>query len=1189
MPVIRCQACGKPNPDFLDVCQYCEARLKPMGSLAPLGSADETLVSPPAPPPPSGEGVPAGNMLDRLRAVGGPAPDAEPDAEFEDETAPAGEGEAGVGDWLSRLRGVQGPGTAGLPAERDAAAEPDWMWGGQAAEPEAPAEPPPAEPALDSAPPASQPPAAPAAPPESDLPDWLQDKEAPPLPEAGQPPAKPRRKMTDWLNASGGLGGTPPPDVDDVPDWLKGLAGSSAEAGQPPAEMPPRGPSPADSVDAPDWLKTLRGGDQPSGPAGPRQQELPAWMRAGEPADEPAPAEAAPEPPAAAEPPPPAWSEPPRTPTPVQRMEAKPSWLRSEPPVEAHDEPPAPEPPPAAPPAATPPAAKAPAPPPSDATVPSTSLAPPPEGANLPDWLRDIITPAAEAAAAETAEPPALSQPPRKKKMTDWLGAAPPPTDHAATDPNAELPDWLRNLSAAQTGAPEDMPAAEPTADLPEWLRTVSGEPAPAAPAESAAEPAQPTLAATPVEDMPDWLRAMSPAEPAAEAADTLAADIAAAESVAGASAERPSGVMAPSPPTLAATPAEDLPDWLRAMSPAEAEPAEAEPADTVAGASAERPSGVMAPPTLPATTVEPAETLAATPAEDLPDWLRALSPTELAAAESAAALDDETLDWLDTLSGAGAAAAEPAAELAEAALDAEAFIEPAAAFEAAPEPEPEFAAAEDTVAGAISAPSAPPEQPDWMAEFAAASQSVTLPEEPPPAMPAEAAPEGEIQPTPDAELPDWLRALRGMPAAEAEAAEETPDWLRALRGQPAEDIPAPAEAEAEAEPVALEADLAPAATPAELPAWLAAMRPVDIEQTLTPEADTYQETMGVLSGMRGVLRAEPVAARLQHAAPAVQHLELSDAHSANVRLLAELAPAEPIATVRRAAGVPLRSRVERWVVFGILALAIILAQFQFAGQFAPPSRITDDTRHAYEAVAGLAALSGAPGTPPRPVLIALDYEAGLQGELNPGVQAIMGQALAQGNPVVMVSTKPEGAAVAQGLLERSAAAYGEQVVNLGYLPGGPVGLLQFASAPRSSFTGDFSGGLADVWAASALAGVEQFDDFGVVVVAASSAQALRGWIEQTQFVAPAVPLVAVVSAGAEPMTRPYLQGADPQLAGMVSGLAGAAQYETQASLPGGATALWPALGGGLWAAVVLIAAGNLVFGVLALIRRRRT
>jgi hypothetical protein len=56
----------------------------------------------------------------------------------------------------------------------------------------------------------------------------------------------------------------------------------------------------------------------------------------------------------------------------------------------------------------------------------------------------------------------------------------------------------------------------------------------------------------------------------------------------------------------------------------------------------------------------------------------------------------------------------------------------------------------------------------------------------------------------------------------------------------------------------------------------------------------------------------------------------------------------------------------------------------------------------------------------------------------------------------------------------------------------------------------------------------------------------------------------------------------------MVAGVAGAAQYERQAGQSGAAAALWPALGGGLWTAAVLIAGGNLVFGLRALFRRRR-
>src|SRR5690349_7872200 len=57
MAIIRCPSCGKPNPDFLDVCQYCETPLagggqpgapagQPAASApAPRAAPDETIVS----------------------------------------------------------------------------------------------------------------------------------------------------------------------------------------------------------------------------------------------------------------------------------------------------------------------------------------------------------------------------------------------------------------------------------------------------------------------------------------------------------------------------------------------------------------------------------------------------------------------------------------------------------------------------------------------------------------------------------------------------------------------------------------------------------------------------------------------------------------------------------------------------------------------------------------------------------------------------------------------------------------------------------------------------------------------------------------------------------------------------------------------------------------------------------------
>src|SRR5579859_2183898 len=112
MAVIRCPNCGKPNPDFLEVCQYCDAQLHPAGAApaappaAPAGAsgpADETLIrKPPA--------VPA--------ASAPPTPPAE-------DTTPASEPQ----DWMSRLRGLRS-----AEAAPQAADEPDWMWTGQAAD-----------------------------------------------------------------------------------------------------------------------------------------------------------------------------------------------------------------------------------------------------------------------------------------------------------------------------------------------------------------------------------------------------------------------------------------------------------------------------------------------------------------------------------------------------------------------------------------------------------------------------------------------------------------------------------------------------------------------------------------------------------------------------------------------------------------------------------------------------------------------------------------------------------------------------------------------------------------------------------------------------------------------------------------------------------------------------------------------
>ena len=121
---------------------------------------------------------------------------------------------------------------------------------------------------------------------------------------------------------------------------------------------------------------------------------------------------------------------------------------------------------------------------------------------------------------------------------------------------------------------------------------------------------------------------------------------------------------------------------------------------------------------------------------------------------------------------------------------------------------------------------------------------------------------------------------------------------------------------------------------------------------------------------------------------------------------------------------------------------------------------------------------------------------------------------------------------------------------------------------------------------------MDRLSDFGLLVLITATPDETRAWIEQSQNYAAGIPRLAVVSAGAEPMVAPYSEGEAQQLDGLVAELVGAAQYEQQAGLPGLASRHWGALGGGLWAAVMLIVGGNAVYAVLAVIqsqlRRRR-
>ncbi len=786
----------------------------------------------------------------------------------------------------------------------------------------------------------------------------------------------------------------------------------------------------------------------------------------------------------------------------------------------------------------------------------STRAAPTTEPAEaLPDWLR--------AMEPSTAQPMAMPEPEPSTDMPDWMRASAEPAPPAASAPaptsstDDEVPDWLRAMQAPT-------PASEASADIPDWMRA-SAEPAEPTPVPSgmSAEPAQPTAD----EDVPDWLRAIPSSSPAPAAPDWMGA-------APTPSADEPEPtedsatawlVSTRTPPETPVGQADDMPDWLRAMEPSTAQPlAMPEPP-----ASAPTPDWMSASPPaasddipdwMRATEAPLAE---ATPAGDLPDWMGASAPA--ASVESApAAVDDGMPDWLRAIQSSAST--------------------------------PEAPVGGETPAGDL---------PDWMSAMDNASTQAALP------------PVSADMALPD-DAPDWLKAMQStgeLSALEAAAPESAipatetgGDWLSALRDSAAELEPLPIgeaptfTALSEEGPVARSS--ASGLEQAALPSWLAAMKPIDVQATpLDEEADTYEERVGVLAGMRGVLRAEPVVALPRKSTVQVHKLEATTDQTRQANVLAALVSAEITAHVapkRRAAIVPM---LERWLVVAVLLAAVALPLFGVPGLFPLPTTISLQTQAAFNAVNAFPA--------DKPALVVFDYDPAQSGELNPSARALVKHLLLRGVTVAGVSTRPAGAALGDAVLNEVAISlegtfsytYGVNYISLGYLPGGPVGVAQFSANPRGAFTSDFRGQHSNVWNTSALTGlnaIENFSlkNFGGLIILAATPDSARAWIEQAHPQAPDVAMVMAVSAGVEPLILPYAEGDQPTVTGIVSGVPGGTQYEAFATFNDDATDAvtahttmwnWNALGGGLiLGALPLLVLGNFVASIVSALRRRR-
>ena len=439
-----------------------------------------------------------------------------------------------------------------------------------------------------------------------------------------------------------------------------------------------------------------------------------------------------------------------------------------------------------------------------------------------------------------------------------------------------------------------------------------------------------------------------------------------------------------------------------------------------------------------------------------------------------------------------------------------------------------------------------------------------------------------------DLDLPDWLSDA----AAEEEKERQRQQQLRAEQ-QEAEldepEIPATLAGEAAAS-VADEVDLAPA----ELPSWLQAMRPTDGsgDTGQLGKASGQEETIGPLAGLRNVLPAEPDIVHFGKPPTPVAALMISDAQRGHIQILEELiemeAAARPVA--RRLVALP--QQVMRWVIAALLYLAVLAPLFFESQDVAFPllSSAPPEMQAVQELVNTLHQQQ-----PGAPVLLAFDYQPAFAAEMQAAGASLIDHLILNKHPLVLVSTKPTGPGLADYFLRSTqnqhAYVVDQEYINFGYISGGTAGLANLATDLRGSFPLQNPDG-GSVWDQPPLSGVFSARDFGMLIVLTDNPDTARSWVEQVQpsLVDPAnpalpTPLVLVVSAQAEALVYPYYDNSPRQVAGVLAGLAGGANYENWTSNANVARQYWDGYSAGLTATfLILSVAGlyNLVRGLLA-------
>ncbi len=423
-------------------------------------------------------------------------------------------------------------------------------------------------------------------------------------------------------------------------------------------------------------------------------------------------------------------------------------------------------------------------------------------------------------------------------------------------------------------------------------------------------------------------------------------------------------------------------------------------------------------------------------------------------------------------------------------------------------------------------------------------------------------------------DLPPWLRVVGGESAASGatltvadttvapptttsffpgDTAEDTtvPDWLRGIGRDPQDVTPASAEA---------------------------------LTASVAEPVQRIQRVMSVRQPRPGAAEALAALVATPSASTRTAPLELKGEHNVPASLMRWLLSERGI-----------------YLLTALVMIAVVLADRVWGVQplvvTSPPPNAQVDSF--YKTINNLETQPGAP------VLVAYDWDANRQAEMEPLARAVTCHLGAIKARFATVSLAPTGPAFAQRIAEAtvdrtnpctSRYQYGSDYVNLGYSAGGDFALRSMVGNIATVFSTDYVNGrpLFGAGGVAALKNVNRLSDFKLIIVLEGDESTARSWIEQVASQPNTPPLLLGEPAALDPSLQPYLTIAAPtRFFGKVAGLSDVARYQydlTSKGLNMARTDLYFSLNTLSFAALLvalLIIIGNIVF-IARLVNRRK-